>query len=261
MEIKYTQIENIYCKYFYPKNEIKNIVIAIHGFAGDKESSVIEAVAKELENTTLVIAFDLPCHGEDNSNNVLNFAQCLNYLDTIICNTKSKYNNLPISIFATSFGAYLFLNYLKNCDTNFEHIILRSPAIFMDDVFVNSILRARNVSLNELLSHNINLGYNKELLVDFKFLQDLKNNTLSNSKFSKHIDIIQGDKDDVVSIKDNENFYKTNCSDYSLHYIKGADHRFKKAGELEQILSIVKSIIICWIFWLYVNLISLKIVH
>ena len=243
MNIEYKKIENIYCKYFYPKNKVENILVAIHGFAGDKESSVIKAVAKKLNNTTLVVAFDLHCHGEDCSNKQLDLKKCLEYVKIVIENTKNEYSKLPISIFATSFGAYLFLTYLKNSTCSFDHIILRSPAIFMDEILVNSILIDHKLSLDELLAHSVNLGYNKEILVDKNFLQALKNNQLTNVKFSQHIDIIQGDCDDVVDIKKNEKFYNSNFLDYDLHYIKGADHRFKKSGELEQILNIVKKIV------------------
>ena len=34
-------------KIYIPAGEMKEIIIACHGFAGDKESSVIEALAKE----------------------------------------------------------------------------------------------------------------------------------------------------------------------------------------------------------------------
>ncbi len=243
MNIQNKKIENIFCKYFYPTNNIEKIVIAVHGFAGDKDSSVIEAIANKLNQNTLVVTFDLPCHGEDNTNSVLQLNQCLHYLDVVISSVKKEYKDKEISIFATSFGAFLTLNYLKNSIYTFNHIILRAPAIFMDKVLVNSILRDRKLSYSELIDHEADLGINKKIMVDKKFLQDLKNNNLSSYQFKTHIDIIQGDQDDIVDVKENENYYKSNFISYNLYYIKGADHRFKKAGELEQILDIVTKII------------------
>lgn len=241
MSVVNKKMKDIYCKFFCPHNEVKNVIIAIHGFAGDKDSSVIEAFAKKFDNTTLVVSFDLPCHGEDKMNK-LDLYECLNYLSTIIEYIEEQYRELPISIFATSFGAYLFLNYLKNTKYVFNNIVLRAPAIFMDKVLINSILKDHNISLNDLSSNGVNLGYSKEIFVDKKFVQDLKNNSLKNCIYSQHINIIQGDRDEVVNVKENESFYKSNFKDYTLYYIKGADHRFKKQGELEQILSIVASI-------------------
>ncbi len=113
----------------------------------------------------------------------------------------------------------------------------------MDKVLVNSILRDRKVPYNDLINHSVDLGINKKIMVDNNFLQDLIENDLSNCNFKTHIDIIQGDKDDIVDVKENEKYYKSNFNDYTLYYIKGADHRFKKAGELEQILNIVTQIL------------------
>lgn len=236
--------KDIKYKYFYPKSNITNIVIAIHGFAGDKDSSVINAIANALNQNTLVVTFDLPCHGQDNrKDNKLRLNECIEYLKTVVSYIASVYPLIPISIFATSFGAYLFLLYLSNANYKFEHIILRSPAIFMDKVLVNSILRDHNITFETLLKQDVNLGYNKTIMVDKQFLKSLQNNSLIHSKFSQHIEIIQGNQDDVVDINENEKYYNSNFLDYTLHYIKGANHRFKNPGELEQIVNITKSII------------------
>lgn len=94
---------------------------------------------------------------------------------------------MPISIFATSFGAYLFLNYLKNSTTDFKHIILRSPEIFMNEVLINRILPDHNISPTQMLSQELDLGYNRVIAVDHNFLQSLKDNKLTNHVFTKHI--------------------------------------------------------------------------
>lgn len=236
------KIENINCKVFYPENEIKQVLIAVHGFAGDCESSVISAVASLLGDNTLTLAFDLPCHGGDKTTGTLRLENCFEYLDKVTSYVKQKYKDVPISFFATSFGAYLLLNHLNHDKYNYLHIILRSPAIFMDEVLENNILPCHDLTIDDLMQNPQNLGFEKELIIDIAFLQELKSNSLKDAKFGIHIDVIQGDQDDVVSIVDNDKFFKSNCSDYNIYYIKGADHRFKKPGELEQILKIVKDI-------------------
>ena len=51
-------------KEFKPE-KIDKIIIACHGFGGDKESSAIELLAQKLiEENIMVIAFDFPAHGE-----------------------------------------------------------------------------------------------------------------------------------------------------------------------------------------------------
>lgn len=48
----------------YEPKEMEQIIIACHGFGGDKESSTIKLLANEMvKNKTGVICFDLPGHG------------------------------------------------------------------------------------------------------------------------------------------------------------------------------------------------------
>lgn len=241
MNIIEKEQNGIFYKYFYPSESISQVIIAVHGFAGDKNSSVIEALAKSLNKSTLVVSFDLHSHGED-KNLIVDLNKCLNYLDKVINSVKKEFSNVPISIFTTSFGAYLSLNYLENNTTSCKNIILRSPAIFMDKVLEN-ILAKNGYYVQDLTKSNVNLGFERPIFVNLKFLTDLRKNSLRKYKFTNYIDIIQGDKDDIVDICKNEQYYKQNFLDYSLYYIKGADHRFKNAGELDKIIEIVNKIL------------------
>lgn len=237
-------MKNINYKIFDSTNETNEVLITIHGFAGDSDSSVIYAIANEItKHNFSVIAFDLPNHGKDKTVKNLTLANCINYLKIIVDFVRKKYKNKPISFFATSFGAYILLNYLSQNNLKFNNVILRAPAIFMDNVLVSNILQEHGFTIDDLMKNPINLGFNKDLMIDKNFLQELKNNNLSTKHFSFHIDIIQGDKDDVVNVIDNEHFFKTNFSDYSLFYIKNANHRFKNPGDVEQILQLVKNIL------------------
>ncbi len=74
-----------------------------------------------------------------------------------------------------------------------------------------------NIFPKQLLSQEVDLGYNRVIAVDHDFLQSLKDNTLTNHIFTKHIDIIQGDKDDYVDILKNKQFYQSNLLDYNVH--------------------------------------------
>ena len=52
MKVKELQISGLSSRIYEPENEIKELMLAIHGFAGDKESSVIVAVAEMLTKHT-----------------------------------------------------------------------------------------------------------------------------------------------------------------------------------------------------------------
>lgn len=228
-----------------PKS-VEQILIAIHGFAGDCESSVIESIAKDLQNdNVLVVSFDLPCHGKDKNNGVLNFNLCMNYLKQVEQTILAKYKDMPISYFATSFGGYLLLNHLKTSTTKYNKIILRSPAINMDKILKDVILPEHNYSFNDLKKHAINLGYNREIYVDINFYDNLVANSLNSYHNNNFLYIIQGKKDDVVNYLDNEEFYIKKCkNNYTIYYFENADHRYKNPGEKEKIVEITKEILL-----------------
>lgn len=238
------EIQNIHCKIFEPKEEIQKVLIAIHGFCGDCDSSVVASLANGLDGQgVVVLCFDLPCHGKDKKTAELRVEDCFGYISEIIKFAKQKYSETQVSFFATSFGAYLLLNYIGKFGADFEKIILRAPAIYMYDVLVSKILKEQGYSNADIHQRSIELGYERKVLCDKVFLNELKNNNLENFYFSRHIDIIQGDKDDVVDIRDNEKFFKKHLKNYSLNYIRGADHRFKNDGEVDKIVSICKNVL------------------
>lgn len=242
MKIVDKMLGEICCRSFLPEKETQQVLITLHGFAGDKDSSTIFALAEELTKCgVLVFAFDLPSHGADKDNSPLKLSKCFEYVSSVIQYIKKEYKGKPISFFATSFGGYLLLNYLKSNKVDCKHIILKSPAIFMEDVLQENILNEHGYSLCDL-KEDIDLGFERPLLVNSEFLEELKENTLKNCSFDKHIDIIQGDKDNVVSVADNEKYYKKHLRSYNLYYIKNADHRFKNPGDLDRVVEIVKDI-------------------
>ncbi len=244
MKIIKKEIEDINFKIFEPDEEAEKILIAIHGFGGDCESSVIENVAKGLEKQGIVVfSFDLPCHGKDKIKSELRLETCFKRIEKIVNIVKQKYKDKQISFFATSFGAYLLLNYLEKNECNFEKIILRAPAIFMHDIFIKKILIEQGYSLEDINNYPVELGYERKMICGQDFLNELKMNNLEGFYCDKHIDIIQGDKDDIVNIFDNEKYFRDHFKDYKINYIKGADHRFKNKGEMEQIVSISKTIL------------------
>ena len=241
--IKNSIINNISTTEYIP-GKIDQIVIGVHGFAGDKESSVLQAIGEEcMKNNTLLITFDLPCHGNNDNAKILSLKDCLKAVEII--ESYAQNYKAPISYFSTSFGAYLTLIHIQKSDNQYKSIILRAPAIYMDEVLVNVILPEHGYSGKNLETKAINLGYAKPLYIDKKFLQELKENRLENIYSKKlFLNIIQGKKDDVVNYKKNEKFFKEKLKDnYKIYYFENANHRYKNPGELEKIVKIFKEII------------------
>ena len=242
---KHILINNLWSRIYLPKGRVKEVVIGVHGFAGDKESSVLIQLANNLvQQNIALVSFDLPCHGENDNSKVLRLTDCLESVETIFNYVKQNYANLPISVFATSFGGYLVLNHLSKHNENLHKLILRAPAIHIYKVLVEKILPEHNFTKSDL-SKTINLGYSSQLLVDNKFVDDLENNSLENAiPTNNFIYVMQGKKDDVVNPEGNKTFFEKHYSNkHKFIYFENADHRFKNPGELDKIISDSMSII------------------
>ena len=226
---------NINIKEMIPE-EVEEIMIAIHGFAGDKESSAITAVANELNKQKIgVIALDLPGHGvSEVDGDYLTLDNCLDDIKRVEEYVKDEYKNVKVDIFATSFGAYLTLLLLTKHGNDYNKIVLRCPAIKMDEIFVNEIL---NDDLEEFKNKTYTIvGYERELKVNYAYYEELQNNQVIrdfNAK-SDNIVIIHGDMDTTAPIKDAFEF--ANKFNVPVKVVEGADHRFKKEGELDKVV-------------------------
>ena len=238
------EAKNISLKVYKSEDKTQNVLITVHGFAGDKESSVIDAIGKEMIKYGYdVIAFDLPCHGDDKKTGVLKLKDCRKHLEMVEKYVKKEYPNVPISYFATSFGGYLLLQYLNKSKINYNKIILRAPAVYMAEVLREKILPEHNVELTDL-KHIVNLGYGKELFVDYSFYKDLLKVKEKDLVSGEQLCIIQGKKDNIVEYKKNQQFFEKYYNNkHRFYYFENADHRFKNAGELEKIVEIAKEIL------------------
>lgn len=238
MKIESKSNYKIPIKEFKP-NKVEKVIIACHGFGGDKESSAIELLAQKLiEKNIMVIAFDFPAHGESKENGKkFRVENCINDLISVEEYVKNKYPKAQIGIFATSYGAYITLLKINKYVNNYFSIVLRAPAICMDKIFVNSIIRE---DMNKFKKRGYTvLGYEKELIVDYKYYEDLLNNNLFDiyNKNEKML-IIQGTEDDMAPIEDSIKFIENKNTKGRIEKIQGADHRMKKEGELEKAINI-----------------------
>ena len=64
--IKIKSLKNYYININeYIPEKMKKVIIAVHGFGGDKESTVIVALANELNKYNIgLVCFDFPGHGQ-----------------------------------------------------------------------------------------------------------------------------------------------------------------------------------------------------
>ena len=213
-----------------------SVLVCLHGFAGDKYSSVIQALAEELAPASVrVITLDWPGHGSSPVDGTyLTVENCMRDLDTVL-EYVSK-DGLPKTLFATSFGGFIGVNYLMRYPTVFSRFVLRSPALRMPDTYRSFLTDEEVAALDH--GESVNNGFDRPLWLDASFYEDLCAHRLPAEELHFRAPglIIQGDQDDVVVPGDSVEFAKRNSLD--LHIVKGADHRYKRPGDLAEILSV-----------------------
>lgn len=226
-----TKRYSIPCKIFMPDAQVKKIIIGVHGFAGDKESSVLFALAEQLvKNEGALICFDFPAHGKSEAlDNQLRVENCMQDLLDVADYVRDKFPQKEYGIFGTSFGGYITLL----CGDKLREFkkVLRAPAVTIAESFVEKIIP---VSKDEFLKQGGALcGFERKMYVSVKFYEDLLKYKIQIPQ--EEILVIHGTEDDIAPFADVKNIADKHPN-IKLIPVIGADHRFKKEGELEQIL-------------------------
>lgn len=247
---RYLQIQGksgyeISLKEFLPeKQKIDKVIIALHGFGGDKESSAISLLAEKANKENIaIVAFDFPAHGTSKAEaNKLTLDNCIQDFESVEEYVNQRYNK-KIGIFATSFGAYITLLKLSKKDQNdYFSIVLRAPAICMNEVFKNAILK-ENISQYEKRGYS-ELGYERTMNVEYEYYKELEENNLFDLYNKNYkIFIIQGTKDDMAHIEDTIKFVE-NKNNIILHKVEGADHRMKVGTQLNDAIDVCMAYIL-----------------
>ena len=205
----------------------KEILLCLHGFAGDKHSSVIAAVADAVKGDGIgAVTFDWPAHGKSRAADAaLTVQNCLEDLNTVYAAVCRR--GLPVSCFATSFGGYLVLKYITERDDPFRKIALRCPAVDMYGVLTNSIMKSDDAD-RLMKGKDVQAGFDRKITVTRAFLDELKTNDLRKRDFleeSERILIIHGTSDEVVPFEDSRAFAEDNLIEFIA--VEMADHRFQ----------------------------------
>lgn len=229
----------------YIPEKMKKVIIAVHGFGGDKNSTVIVALANELNKYNIgLVCFDFPGHGQSEvDGNYFTVENSINDLNEVEKYVKEKYK-LPIGIFATSYGAYITLLNIGKNKKEYSDVILRCPAIDMFNIFRKNIL---NISEDDFKQKGYcELGYERKINIIYKYFEELEKNNVKEiiKEVNIPIVIIHGTEDDMAPIEDSIEFERKFKENVILEKVYGADHRFKKEGELEKIIEISKKYLV-----------------
>ena len=243
MKIRKFSISRSYeikCKLFEPKDSpVKQIIIGVHGFAGDKESSMLRKLGKECTRHCCgLLCFDFPAHGNSPVNeDMLTVENCKQDLYGVLQYARKQYPNAVKSIFATSFGGYITL--LSAHSFPDYPLVLRAPAVTMPKLLLKNVLCTTEEHFKQVGS--IRCGFERPIQLPYRFLEELQQQEdLSKKKLPQEMLIIHGDRDNIVPLEDIRAFTEHHQG-ASLQILPGADHRFKNPGETERILFLTRS--------------------
>ena len=243
MVIEYFNIDETPCKSYLPDSNVVEIaVLAVHGFAGDKESSAIAALAERLyANNAAVYCFDFPAHGAHPSDE-LTIDACKSSLIKVACYLRSQHPLTRYAVFATSFGGYMALQCLDDLTEVLGafSLVLRAPAVKMPMTFESRILGADGLKQLETAG-SIECGFERKIAIGEEFLDDLRSYDACRP-FARPMLIIHGDKDDIVTTADILDFMRQNPQ-AQLAQVAGADHRFKGDGQIESVVEAAQAYI------------------
>ena len=221
---------NIKARIFFDDSNTKNdkIFIFCHGFCSGKGSNSVKIVANMfLEYGISSISFDFPGHIDSvQGADKLRVDACISYINSVIEYVKEKYgNDIKISFYAISFGTYILMNKLIGDSSNYDNIVLRSPAFNMKDILIQSLLKD---SFEQYRKNRIaKAGHGGKIEVSYSFYEDLvKYDLYNNYKEKRKILIIQGDADDTALIEDTYKFIQ-NKPEIELIEIKGVKHHME----------------------------------
>ena len=233
----------ISCKSYISETRPKGIILGVHGFAGDKESSALKALAEAVcEKGVSLTCFDFPAHGaSETSDDMLSVKNCMDDLLFIADQCRKEYPNEKKYVFATSFGGYIALLCCKAL-SDFS-IVLRAPAVTMPEHILTDLLHTTPEEFEK--AGTITCGFERKICLPYSFYDELQKHKIAYCVCNNPMLIIHGDKDDVVPHQDIVAFCKKH-KNAILQTIHGADHRFKKPGEIEQV---IESALAYWKLW------------
>ncbi len=231
---------SVRCKlYSNGKASADRLVIAFHGFGGHKDNRAVQRFAERMLSkypASAVLSFDLPCHGEDGQKK-LSLKACERYIQILLSDSEERFPNAALFAYATSFGAWLCLNYFLAHGAVFEKTVLRCPCVNMYRAMTEVILSSDDLEKLQR-GRDVLAGFDRKVKISRDFLTELMDNDLSEEDFipfAENILILHGTKDEIVPVRDVLSFADRNIIE--VLEIPNADHRFTDPQIMNQAIA------------------------
>lgn len=219
----------------------KHLVLYGHGFGGHKDTRAAARFAEyyiSKQKDAAVLCFDWPCHGDD-ARKKLVLADCDLYLRCVIEYARGQFPEAMLLAYATSFGGYLFLNYMAEHGNPFEKAAFRCPAVPMYQVLTRNIVKTEEAELLKK-GKDVLVGFDRKIRISPDFLDSLRKADLNAKDFTPYCNdilILHGTKDEIVPIAEVEAFADRN--NIPFFPIEKADHRFVDPGKMLEAIQMI----------------------
>ena len=230
---------SISCKlYTDDPSGVESVVLYGHGFSGHKDNRSAEKLAKRLiskNKGVALITFNWPCHGDD-VRKTLRLEDCDTYLTEMLAHVASAYPGAALFGSATSFGGYLFLKYVSEHGNPFKKLALRSPAVGMYDLILNTVMTEEERKKLEKGKPAL-VGFDRKVKIDKFFIDSLKEADITQADFldcSEDLLILHGTRDEVAPFEAARDFADRNLIEFEA--VEGADHRFQDPAKMDVVL-------------------------
>lgn len=234
---------NIHCKlYCENPREAKSVVVCGHGFGGHKDNKAVARFADRVLSKNRKVAiccFDWPGHGDD-VRRKLRLEDCFDYLEKVTAYLKERFGTEELYGYATSFGGYLFLQYLAKRGRLFRKAALRCPAVGMYQVLTQTIMDKELLATVEK-GRDALVGFDRKVQVDGEFLRQLRENPLDALDFLDYAEdllILHGTSDEIVPFESSRAFAENNLIEFQS--VEGADHRFQNPTHMDGAIKTIR---------------------
>lgn len=238
---------SIRCKlYCNDPRATRHVVLFGHGFGGHKDNKAAERFAERLlakKKDWAVLCFDWPCHGQD-ARRKLVLAECLGYLDRVVRYCGKTLRAESVSMYATSFGGFVTLVYLREFGNPFRRIALRCPALPMHASITSTIMTEQN-RLDLAKGKETLVGFDRKVRVSPAFMKELEAADVLPCDFSAEADkilILHGTKDEIIPMEPVRDFAERNGIPFLP--VEGADHRFMDPNKMDSAIHEIISFLI-----------------
>ena len=157
----------------------------------------------------------------------------MDYLALVIDHVRQSYHSTELYSYATSFGGYLTLMYIRKRENPFEKIALRCPAVNMYDVLTGAIMSPEELARLQK-GESVPVGFDRKVITDLPLLQALQSGDIQKWDFrdlAGSILSLHGSADEIVSFAASKAFAERNG--IAFIPVDGADHRFGDEAHME----------------------------